>query len=626
MSFVSELKRRNVIRVGAAYLIIGWLSIQVLDLAAESFDAPAWVMKMIITGVVIGFIPTLLFSWAYELTPDGLKKDSEVDQSTANSSGTAKKLDVITLVAVVAIACLIAWQQLDSSVKTADNGQLAEQAYEQQAALVNEPEVNVSDASIAVLPFADLSPGGDQGYFSDGVSEEILNVLVKIDGLKVASRTSAFAYKNSHQRIPEIASELGVRYVLEGSVRRAGETIRVTAQLIDATTDEHLLSETFDRTLTVQNVFAIQGDIAQLIVTALAKRIAIEDTATQLVIEIDTTNLSTLDLYYEANALFLLRGRENLTRALILFEKITETEPSFARGWTGLSAVYSVATAWGLAPRDYPALALQAANRAISIDPELSTPYAVLAHIEQAKLKPNWSLIARNFNHALRLNPDDANLFNWRALFWEETGFDDRAFEDYDICLAIDPSYLNCGYNKHALLVVHGREDEAAALSLSLLFRGATMKAKSPPMILGFVKRREDYKLLMSLNILINTSYPEQRWMVKELFQAFTDPNFKHAERLELFKQRYAKSITARDTVRSNTTDEFTILMAFRDFESMLNVPADGISFAGLSTLDGITKAQIREKAILSGLPEFWREQGFPPQCKAVGDDDFECD
>jgi len=625
MSLFAELKRRNVIRVAAAYLIIGWLLVQVLDLAAESFEAPTWVMKMIIMLVVVGFIPTLLFSWAYELTPEGLKKDSEVDKSASDTSQTANKLSIVTLVAVAGTVALVGWQQMKPPVNAPVSDQSSVRAITQYRSAELELETTVTDASIAVLPFADLSPEGDQGYFSDGVSEEILNALVKIKGLRVASRTSAFAYKNSQQRIPEIARELQVRHILEGSVRRAGESIRVTAQLIDAKTDEHLLSETFDRTLTTENIFAIQGDIAQLIVTALSKRTEITGIATPVVVAADTANLATLDLYYEANSLFLIRGRDNLTRAMNLFEQITAKDPDFARGWVGLSAVYSVGKSWGLAPRDFENLAQNAANRAIALNPNLSTPYAVLAQVEREKPKPDWSLVAENFNLALQRNPDDANLYNWRATFWEAVGFTERAFADYDTCLRLDPSYLNCGYNKHSLLIVSGKEEEAVALHRSLMLRGTNLQAYNPPLVQQLAINRDDDDLLMALNLLMANSYPDQPWMVKELYQAFTDPGFDHAERLKLFELRRDNSIAATGIDRSNSTDRATILVAFRDFDRAF-MPPYGLSFSTLSFFEGISKAQKRRVIVATGLPAFWREQGFPPQCRAVGEDDFECD
>ena len=625
MSLFAELKRRHVIRVAAAYLIIGWLLVQVLDLAAESFEAPAWVMKMIITLVVVGFIPTLLFSWAYELTPEGLKKDSEVDKSTSADSQTANKLNVVTLVAVAGLVALIGWQQMNPPVSAPVSDQSSVEATTQTTSAEPELGSTVDDASIAVLPFADMSPEGDQGYFSDGVSEEILNVLAKIEGLRVASRTSAFAYKNSQQRIPEIARELQVRHILEGSVRRAGDTIRVTAQLIDAETDEHLLSETFDRTLTAENVFAIQGDIAQLIATALSERIEIAGIATAITVAADTENLATLDLYYEANSLFLLRGNANLTRALDLFERITTEDPDFARGWSGLSAVYAVGRGWGLGARDFNSLGKNAANRAIELNPKLSTPHAVLANIEVSKQKPNWSSALQNFDHALQLNPDDANLYNWRSLFWERTGFTERAFEDYETCLRLDPSYLNCAFNLHSLLIATGDEDAAATLNHSLLLRGSTIQAYNPTLVHLSARNRDDDHLLMALNLLIAESYPDQLWMIKELFQAFTDPDFDHADRLKKFELRRDSTIATTGVDRSNAVDRNTILMAFRDYDRAI-LPPDGPAFSNWSFYEGFSKAQKRHTIIESGLPTFWREQGFPPQCHAVGEDDFECD
>ena len=179
MSLFNELKRRNVFRVAAAYLVIGWLLVQVLELAADSFEAPAWVMKMIITGLLIGFFPTMLFSWAYELTPEGLKKDSEVDHSKSNAPHTADKLNVITLIAVIGVVCLFAYQLMNPTAYSPVT-EAMKVSYEIDATTdeddTNTVEENkIDDASIAVLPFADLSPEGDQEYFSDGMAEEILN-------------------------------------------------------------------------------------------------------------------------------------------------------------------------------------------------------------------------------------------------------------------------------------------------------------------------------------------------------------------------------------------------------------------------------------------------------------------
>ena len=617
MSLFNELKRRNVFRVGLAYLVTAWVIAQVASLVLNSTKAPDWVMQVLLLVLGLGFIIALIISWAYELTPEGIKKEKDVVRDESITNITAKKLDYITLAAAFVVIGLFGYQQMNppqaiAPVQTVENNVLSVKG-------------TIDAASIAVLPFADLSPEGDQGYFSDGISEEILNVLAKIDGLRVASRTSAFAYKNSQQRIPEIASELKVRHILEGSVRRAGETIRVTAQLIDAKTDEHLLSETFDRELTAENVFAIQGDVAQLIATALSERMNIAGFDAPVEVAADTANLTTLDLYYEANALFLLRGRENLTRAIKLFEQITENEPDFARGWAGLSAVYVVGTSWGLAARDFDSLAQNAADRAIELNPNLSTPYAVLANKESGMINPDWSYVVDNFNQALKLNPDDANLYNWRALFWEAVGFTERALEDYETCLELDPSYLNCGYNHHNLLIATGREAEAAALHRSWMQKGTLLQLTNPTFVHLQARNRNYDDLLLALNLLKIESYPNQPWIVKELFEAFTNPEFDHPQRLKLFEERLANSINATGVDRSNSTDRNTIQIAFQNFDRAIDRP-NGVTFSHWQFYEGITTEQKRHQIIESGLPAFWHEHGFPPQCRAVGQDDFECD
>ena len=200
------------------------------------------------------------------------------------------------------------------------------------------PEAPINDLSIAVLPFADLSPGGDQEYFSDGIAEEILNVLVRIEDLKVASRTTSWGFKGQEALgIPFMAEKMNVRHVLEGSVRKSGDTVRITAQLIDADTDQHLWSETYDRTLTAESVFEVQDDIAKAIVEQLG--IIMDTDAIAPSHAADTKDINAYELYLEASQLFA--ERRSLPRAIDLFEQAVATDPSFARAWAGLAATYS---------------------------------------------------------------------------------------------------------------------------------------------------------------------------------------------------------------------------------------------------------------------------------------------
>ena len=237
----------------------------------------------------------------------------------------------------------------------------------------------VGKAIIAVLPFVDLSPEGDQEYFSDGIAEEILNALTRVGGLKVASRTSAFGFKGQEAlSMPLIAKKLQVRHVLEGSVRKSGNTIRITAQIIDAAADQHLWSESYDRELTADKIFTIQDEIATAIVAQLAHVIGLENGAPTISVKADTQNLGAYETYLEARALFARRNRLNLPVAIEKLKFTVAADPEFARAWEMLAASYSVAPSWGIVDRDYVALSNRAAQRAIQLNPELSLPYAVL--------------------------------------------------------------------------------------------------------------------------------------------------------------------------------------------------------------------------------------------------------
>lgn len=605
--------------------MVGWLLMQAAALLEDSMHLPSWFDSAVTGALLLGFPVAMLLTWAFEMTPEGVKRTEDLVAGEAANPG--RKMDLVIIAGMAAILGLGGYQQMTKPnvVYAHKNEPAIAQDGETPLAPIADTEKEVVAASIAVLPFADLSPARDQGYFTDGMSEEILNVLVRVEGLKVASRTSAFAYKGSAQRLPEIAAELGVRHILEGSVRRSGESIRVTAQLIDAKTDEHLLSDTFDRTLTAENIFAIQGDIAQLIVTALSKRLETPTLAETIAINADTASLSTLDLYYEANALFIERGRENLTRAIDLYEQITQKDPDFARGWEGLSMVYSVAETWGLAPRDYAALTQFAAARAIALNPELSSPYAALASLERMRSNPDWFAVRANFDRALQLDPNDPNIYNWRGLFWENAGFMERAMADYDRCLELEPSYFNCAVNKHFMLVATGKDNEARLLNRSLLLAGFKVQMTNTPLIIRLADEGDDIGLLIALNEIMNIDYPNQGWVVKDLYAALTDPNFSHAERKKSFD---ARLVAVGLNVVAGATTQDTINIAFRDFDGLFanSVGSTYYALANSPLLGEIPKELKRQVIAKSGLPVFWREYGFPPQCKPVGADDFICE
>jgi len=246
MSFFEELKRRNVIRVAIAYAVGAWLLLQLTDVLVELLGLPDTAGKYVILLLVIGFPLALFFAWAFEMTPEGIKRETDVDRSESITDITGRKLDR-SIIAVLALAVVFFIYDKFSTPEDVGSGSISQagQVAGKPASGVIEPDPvqTPSEPSIAVLPFLNMSSDPDQEYFSDGIAEELLNLLVRVDGLKVASRTSSFVYKGENLNIPAIAEELKVNHILEGSVRKAGNRVRITAQLIDTADDRHLWSD-----------------------------------------------------------------------------------------------------------------------------------------------------------------------------------------------------------------------------------------------------------------------------------------------------------------------------------------------------------------------------------------------
>jgi adenylate cyclase len=316
MSFIKELKRRNVIRVAVAYVIVAWLLLQVSDTLVPALHLPEWFHSGIALLLILGFPLAMIFAWAYELTPDGLKKETDVDRSASLTHTTGRKLDFAIIAALVLALVYFVYDEF-----------VIEPAQESEAA----PAIIATEVqqSIAVLPFADMSPDKDQEYMSDGIAEEMLNLLAKIPELRVAARTSAFSFKGEKDTIPEIGAKLNVTYVLEGSVRKAANQIRITAQLIEASTDKHLWSETYTRELV--DVFAIQDEIAAEVVSQLQLTLLGEvPTAKQIDPEAYT-------LYLQARHFGDRSSAASTKQAGSLYRQVLKLAPGYAPALLGLS-------------------------------------------------------------------------------------------------------------------------------------------------------------------------------------------------------------------------------------------------------------------------------------------------
>ena len=360
-SFFTELKRRNIFRVAGVYAVVGWLIIQ-LGIALEtSLNLPAWFDTLLTVLVLIGFPLAMLFAWAFELTPDGMKPTNAVTQDTSITSNTGRKLDYAILGGLALVAGLMVFQSFRSSPTTPKAPQSLE----------------IPEASIAVLPFADLSSDGSQEYFGDGIAEELLNVLAKIDEMQVAGRTSSFAFKDKNEDLREIGRVLNVAHILEGSIRKSGERVRVTAQLIKVDDGFHLWSETYDRDL--DDIFAVQDDISREISLALMPHLMGDQVPT--IAETPRTDVSAYSKFLEARELVRSRNVANIEKAQTLLDEVIETDPAYAPAYALQAQVALLLSngtgAYGTVPV---AKARQVAEalieKALSLDPDLGEAYA----------------------------------------------------------------------------------------------------------------------------------------------------------------------------------------------------------------------------------------------------------
>ncbi|MEO7477653.1 MAG: hypothetical protein ABIT64_00280, partial [Lysobacteraceae bacterium] len=377
MSFIAELKRRNVIRAAGLYLVGAWLVVQVAGTILPMFGAADWIARSIVIALAVGFLPAMVVAWVFELTPEGLKRDAEVMPGESIAPQTARRMDrLILIVAVVAIG-YFAFDKFVLAPRR--EAAMVTQATAHVAAEFNAEKSKVNPYSIAVLPFINMSGDKANEYFSDGISEEILNVLAQIPKLQVAARTSSFSFKDSHKEVPEIAKELKVRMVLEGSVRKQGERVRITAQLIDASNGFHMWSQTYDRDL--KDIFAIQDEIAKAIANELQVKMA--DARGSTAPQRGTTSIEAHDAYLRGLAFWQQRGENNLWEAVKQFEHSAQGDPQFAEAYAGLALTYVILPDWSarITYADAFALSRDNAERALSLDPSLPESYVALGYL-----------------------------------------------------------------------------------------------------------------------------------------------------------------------------------------------------------------------------------------------------
>ena len=424
-SFFAELKRRNVYKVAVAYAVIAWLLIQAASILFPTFEAPAWVMKVFVAVVVLGFPIALIFAWAFELTPEGIKRTDEIAPEASIAPKTGRKLMAgVALVGVLATGLLLF--------------QLLRPKADQVTARGASPGIDAAivDKSIAVLPFDNFNRDPQDAYFADGIQDEILTRLAKIDDLKVISRTSTQRYKSSPENLPEIAKQLGVAHVIEGSVQKAGDHVRVTVQLIRAATDSHIWAETYDRKLT--DIFAVQTDIAENIARALRARLSGREK--EAVSERPTENPEAYDAYLRGLALWnrLTTSPEDLAETVRHFTRATELDPKFALAWASLSVAHIFTYAELDATPSRLALGKQALDRAVALQPDHGEVHFAQG-MYQYRGRRDFEAALAAFEKARERSANKVAAIEFSSYVKRRQGKWDEALQLHSECIRLDP-------------------------------------------------------------------------------------------------------------------------------------------------------------------------------------------
>jgi len=465
VSFFTELKRRNVIRAGVAWLALSWLLIAIADLLFPYLGFPDEAIRGLIVGLLMALLPVLVLAWLLELTPEGLRFDRGPGGNNPENARTGRRLDQLS---VVFILCALGLSALREFVLVEEVQETTPELAQQtsQSATDLEP-VNSTSAptptqivptdprSIAVLPFANMSPDPANAYLADGMAEELLNVLSRIDGLKVASRTSAFSFRDEAVGVREIGRRLSVAHIVDGSVRRQGDQVRITAQLIRAEDDRQLWSSSFDRR--ADDLFALQEDIAQAITNALIEPLGVRTVEVRQA----TNDPEAYELYLRGRQLFAQRGA-SLMPARELLQRSVDRDPRFAEAWAVLAAIEYVLPSYfsEVKTQNARTAAAEAATRALALVPNEPSALAVSARLaaDQGQRTRAIELADR----ALTEDPNNANTLMWNGLTLLEAGQINAARQAFDLARRLDPlSGIHLGWLA-STEVVDGEFERAA--------------------------------------------------------------------------------------------------------------------------------------------------------------------
>jgi TolB-like protein len=607
--YFDELKRRNVFRVGAAYAVVGWLAIEVVDTLAPRMAMPEWVPGFVILLVIIGFPIALLFSWAFEMTPEGLKKTADVDTDESIAATTGQKVNYFIIAALVAV---VLFQQVTPSLSRLTS--------------INDGARPGEDIAIAVLPFADLSAAGDQEYLGDGVAEEILNVLAGVEGLRVTSRTSAFAFKEQNVPIPDLARALGVSHIVEGSIRKQDDQVRITAQLIEVADDSHLWSDTYDSDLS--NIFRLQDEIAGNIASALSTRLNLalptEERAAR------NWDIAAYELYLRARALVV--ARVEYEEAIALLDTAIRIEPEFADAWAEKAAALALAafsesqlgsTDKGLAMFDEAWLAASRANE-ISPGNPLGEAVQGLVRFIQFRFIEARVLLERSLRHK---KPDD-NAVLWFGILQDMTGDTDAALSSLEAGLESSPTAPNLIRWRDSILASQGNWERIWAERNSS--PGMVMDQTRVTQLIAGVRLGEISidEMMARIEAKIPEITAERRKLIAELIAPLTEQTPESLVSADDFATWGEDAVLVDLGVLVNLLgpdqlDRY-VRRSMKASSTSLNLnQLNDFWWPELS--DFRKRPETKQYFVDVGLPEYWDLYGWPPMCARTSISDFEC-
>src|SRR5947209_7809215 len=451
-NFFAELKRRNVIRFAGLYLVGAWLLTQVASTVLPMFGAPDWLPRSVVILLAIAFVPALIFSWVFELTPQGLKRDEDVAPEESIAPQTARRMDRMIIVVLVLALGYFAFDKFVLAPR--------------RVAAPNSSPSGANAKSIAVLPFENLSDEKQNAYFAEGVQDEILTRLAKVADLKVIARTSTKKFQSAPENLPDIAKQLGVMNILEGSVQKSNDQVRVNVQLINGLTNVHLWAEIYDRKLT--DIFAVESDIAKTIADALQAKLT--GSEKQMMTAQSTSNTEAYELYHKGRSLWGKRTGDNIPQAIGFYQQAIARDPNYALAYAGLSSAYILAPFYsGADRRESGSKAKEAALKALQLDPNLAEAHTALGKVLFfAEIDVPGAL--REYKRAIELKPNDADAHHWYgndALV--AVGQFDEAVAEGRRSVELDPLsiVINADFGV-TLLYAHRYDDSAKQLRKTL--------------------------------------------------------------------------------------------------------------------------------------------------------------